>query len=112
MKMLLSFAVGIMGLTLLPMSGALAESGQSGAKGSSQQGKGIVNERSTGNEPFTGPGASGGPMHSTPGATERSMQEDTRAQSGGMGSGEKGGSGGSETSKKSGAGSRGTGGGR
>lgn len=102
MKMLLSFAVGIMGLTLQPVSGALAESGQSGAKGSSQQGKGIVNERSTGNEPFTGPGASGGPMHSTPGATERTIQENPSSQ-GGMGSGEKGGSGRSDTSKKSGS---------
>ena len=40
----------------------------------SQQG-GIVNERSTGNEPFMGPGASGGPTHSAPGATENTIKQ-------------------------------------
>ena len=40
----------------------------------SQRG-GIVNERSTGNEPFMGPGASGGPTHSAPGATENTIKQ-------------------------------------
>lgn len=43
----------------------------------SQQG-GIVNERSTGNEPFMGPGASGGPTHSAPGATENTIKQQPR----------------------------------
>jgi hypothetical protein len=71
------------------------------------KGKGIVNERSTGNEPFTGPGASGGPLHSAPGATERSVQENTKAQSG-MGTGAEAGA--KDKPKKSGSGSA-TGGG-
>ena len=39
------------------------------------QREGIVNERSTGNEPFMGPGASGGPTHSAPGATENTIKQ-------------------------------------
>ncbi|HKN86402.1 MAG TPA: hypothetical protein VJV04_06065 [Nitrospiraceae bacterium] len=82
----------------------LLQAHDAAAADSSKQdkGKGIVNERSTGNEPFTGPGASGGPMHSTPGATEKSMQESTKAQSG-MGTGAEAGA--KDKSKKSGSGS-------
>ena len=43
----------------------------------SQRG-GIVNERSTGNEPFMGPGASGGPTHSAPGATENTIKQQSQ----------------------------------
>jgi len=62
----------VVGITVIGLAASL----QNGiAADSAKQGTGIVNERSTGNEPFMGPGASGGPMHSTPGATERSMQD-------------------------------------
>jgi hypothetical protein len=100
----LMIAIGVIGIGMLQVNAVI------GADSSKQdKGKGIVNERSTGNEPFTGPGASGGPMHSSPDATERTIQENPSSP-GGMGSGEKGGSGKSETSKKSGSGSRGNGG--
>lgn len=56
----------------------------------SQQG-GIVNERSTGNEPFMGPGASGGPTHSAPGATENTVKRQPRdMESGGSRAGKGG----------------------
>jgi len=97
MRTSLVIAVGVIGIGMLQVNAAI------GADSSKQdKGKGIVNERSTGNEPFTGPGASGGPMHSSPGATERTIQENPGSQ-GGMGSGEKAGSGKSDTSKKSGS---------
>jgi len=51
---------------------------------SSQPG-GIVNERSTGNEPFMGPGASGGPTHSAPGATQNTIKQQPQKQQQGMG---------------------------
>jgi hypothetical protein len=106
MRPSLVIAIGVIGIGMLQVNAAI------GADSSKQdKGKGIVNERSTGNEPFTGPGASGGPMHSTPGATERTIQENPGSQ-GGMGSGEKSGSGKSDTSKKSGSGSSGASGGR
>jgi hypothetical protein len=54
----------------------------SAGQAASQRG-GIVNERSTGNEPFMGPGASGGPTHSAPGATHNTQsQEPTDRQQG------------------------------
>jgi hypothetical protein len=97
MRTSLVIAIGVIGIGMLQVNAVI------GADSSRQdKGKGIVNERSTGNEPFTGPGASGGPMHSAPGATERTIQENPGSQSG-MGSGEKGGSGKSDTSKKSGS---------
>ncbi|HTK86191.1 MAG TPA: hypothetical protein VL329_00600 [Nitrospiraceae bacterium] len=97
MRPSLVIAMGVIGIGMLQVNAAI------GADSSKQdKGKGIVNERSTGNEPFTGPGASGGPMHSSPGATERTIQENPGSQ-GGMGGGEKGGSGKSDTSKKSGS---------
>ena len=97
MRTSLVVAIGVIGIGMLQVNAAI------GADSSKQdKGKGIVNERSTGNEPFTGPGASGGPMHSSPGATERTIQENPGSQ-GGMGGGEKGGSGKSDTSKKSGS---------
>jgi hypothetical protein len=97
MKPSFAIAIGVISIGMLQVNAAI------GADSSKQdKGKGIVNERSTGNEPFTGPGASGGPMHSSPGATERTIQENPGSQ-GGMGSGEKGGSGKSDTSKKSGS---------
>lgn len=97
MRTSLVIAIGVIGIGMLQVNTVI------GADSSRQdKGKGIVNERSTGNEPFTGPGASGGPMHSTPGATERTIQENPGSQ-GGMGGGEKGGSGKSDTSKKSGS---------
>lgn len=97
MKLWLAIGIGVIGV-------GLSQAHDATAADSSKQdaGKGIVNERSTGNEPFTGPGASGGPMHSTPGATERSAQESTKAQSG-MGTGAEGGA--KAKSKKSGSGS-------
>jgi hypothetical protein len=97
MRPSLMIAIGVIGIGMLQVNAVI------GADSSKQdKGKGIVNERSTGNEPFTGPGASGGPMHSSPGATERTIQENPSSQSG-MGSGEKGGPGKSDTSKKSGS---------
>ena len=97
MKLWLAIGIGVIGV-------GLSQAHDATAADSSKQdaGKGIVNERSTGNEPFTGPGASGGPMHSTPGAPERSAQESTKAQSG-MGTGAEGGA--KAKSKKSGSGS-------
>ena len=97
MRIWLAIGIGVVGLGLLQAHDAAAADSSKQDKG-----KGIVNERSTGNEPFTGPGASGGPMHSSPGATERTIQENPGSQ-GGMGSGEKAGSGKSDTSKKSGS---------
>ena len=67
MKSWLVAGITVMGLAASLENGVAADS--------AKQDKGIVNERSTGNEPFMGPGASGGPMHSTPGATERSVQD-------------------------------------
>lgn len=46
---------------------------------------GIVNERSTGNEPFMGPGASGGPTHSAPGATENTIKQRPKGKQQGTG---------------------------
>lgn len=56
----------------------------SGTQQPSQRG-GIVNERSTGNEPFMGPGASGGPTHSAPGATQNTMKQQPQDKQQGMG---------------------------
>jgi hypothetical protein len=95
MRTWLAIGIGVVGLSCLQVAGAVAAD-------SGKQDKGIVNERSTGNEPFTGPGASGGPMHSAPGATERTIQDSTKADSG-MGKGEKGASSKGDQSKKSGA---------
>ena len=107
MRTWLAIGVGVMGLGVFPVHGVLGAD-------ATKQDKGIVNERSTGNEPFTGPGASGGPMHSAPGATERTIQDNTKTQSGmGTGGSEKGTrAGGSDQSKKSRSDSPGAGGGR
>jgi len=67
MRVWLVLGIGFIGLGLHLQEAGAADPGK--------QGKGIVNERSTGNEPAMGPGASGGPTHSNPGATERSVQE-------------------------------------
>jgi hypothetical protein len=66
MRLWLVVGIGVIGLAASLQNAGAADSGK--------QSKGIVNERSTGNEPAMGPGASGGPMNSTPGATERSTQ--------------------------------------
>ncbi|WP_447987466.1 hypothetical protein [Nitrospira sp. Nam74] len=96
MRIWIAIAMGMIGVGLFHVHDAAADASKQ------DKGKGIVNERSTGNEPFTGPGASGGPMHSTPGATERSVQESTKAQSG-MRTGAEAGA--KDKSKKSGSGS-------
>lgn len=96
MRTWLAISIGVIGIALFQANDAVS------ADSSKQEtGKGIVNEQSTGNEPFTGPGASGGPMHSTPGATEKSVQEGTKAQSGMGGRAE---TGPKEKSKKSNSG--------
>ena len=97
----LAIGIGAIGIGLL--------FGNAFAADTPKQDKGMVNERSTGNEPFTGPGASGGPMHSSPGATERTTQENTKAQSG-MGDGGAKAGGAKGQSKKSGASGSGGGG--
>ena len=56
----------------------------SGSQPPSQR-DGIVNERSTGNEPFMGPGASGGPTHSAPGATQNTIKQQPQDQQQGTG---------------------------
>jgi hypothetical protein len=80
-RSLLAIGVGILGLSLVPLNGALAESGKKG-----QKDKGVMNERSTGNEPFTGPGASGGSSGSVPGADEKSGKG--KSSTTGMGAGD------------------------
>lgn len=104
MNLWLISGVAVIGLGLVQVNGAVGAD-------SAKQGKGTVNERSTGNEPFTGPDASGGPSHSAPGATERTIQGNTNSPSGmGNAGGEKGvGAGKSDPSKKSGSGSGGGG---
>lgn len=103
MRTWIAIGVGIIGLGCVQVHGAL------GAE-SAKQDKGIVNERSTGNEPFMGSGASGGPTHSSPGATERTVQDSMKNQSE-MG-GKKGTGSASDQSKKPPFSSQGTGGGR
>jgi hypothetical protein len=97
-KTWIAIGVGVIGLGSLQVYDALGTD--------TPKQKGIVNERSTGNEPLTGPGASGGPMHSSPGATDRTTQDSTKDQSGmGAGGSDKGtGAGKGDQSKKSGTG--------
>jgi hypothetical protein len=101
---------GLLSGVALMRIGLLQANGAIGADSSKQEkGKGMVNERSTDNEPFTGPGSSGGPSHSAPGAMDQTIQEGTSSQSGMGNAGEEKGAGAgkSETSKKSGSGSAG-----
>jgi hypothetical protein len=74
----LAFGAGLTVVAVLQTSGALAESGQQKSR------SGIMNERSTGNEPFKGPGASGSSEMglSVPGADEKSVQGGAKSSSG------------------------------
>ena len=70
MKLLSAVVVGSIGIAWCSLNAAMAApADQKSEKG------GIVNERSTGNEPFMGPGASGGPTNSAPGATENTIKQ-------------------------------------
>lgn len=70
MRYLFAGAVGVIGVAWCLLNVAVAAPADQ-----KSEKDGIVNERSTGNEPFMGPGASGGRSHSAPGATENTIKQ-------------------------------------